>query len=117
MLDPSGRREVLETIQMLNREYGITVLNITHYMNEAALAQRVLVINDGSLLLDGTPDEIFAQRALLESVGLEVPQCAELIYALRKEGVELEGDKISTPEDCAELILRAYAQKHEGRNG
>ena len=117
MLDPSGRREVLDTIEMLNREYGITVLNITHYMNEAALAQRVLVINDGSLLLDGTPDEIFAQQELLESVGLEVPQCAELIYALRKEGIKLEGDKISTPEDCAELILRAYAQKQEGRNG
>lgn len=111
MLDPSGRRDVLETIKMLNQEYGITVLNITHYMNEAALADRVLVINDGTLLLDGTPDEIFAQQKLLEEVGLEVPQCAELIYALRRAGVRLEGDALSTPEGCAEMILRAYREK------
>jgi energy-coupling factor transport system ATP-binding protein len=111
MLDPSGRRDVLETIKMLNQEYGITVLNITHYMNEAALADRVLVINDGTLLLDGTPDEIFAQQALLERVGLEVPQCAELIYALRKEGIALSGETLSTPEGCAEMILRAYQSK------
>ena len=111
MLDPSGRRDVLETIKMLNQEFGITVLNITHYMDEAALADRVLVINDGTLLLDGTPDEIFAQQALLEKVGLEVPQCAELIYALRKAGVSLDGEALSTPEGCAKMILRAYQRK------
>ena len=111
MLDPSGRREVLDAIRMLNRDFGITVLNITHYMNEAALADRVLVINDGTLLLDGTPDEIFAQQALLEKVGLEVPQCAELIYALQKAGVKVEGEALSTPEGCAEMILRAYRNK------
>ena len=102
---------MLETIKMLNQEFGITVLNITHYMNEAALADRVLVINDGTLLLDGTPDEIFAQQKLLEAVGLEVPQCAELIYALKKAGVSLEGSSFSTPEGCAEMILRAYGKK------
>ena len=111
MLDPSGRRDVLDAIKMLNQEYGITVLNITHYMNEAALADRVLVINDGRLLLDGTPDEIFAQQALLEEVGLEVPQCAELIYALKKAGIHLEGKNLSTPEGCAEMILGAYQNK------
>ena len=111
MLDPSGRKDVLNTIKMLNQEFGITVLNITHYMNEAALADRVLVINDGTLLLDGTPDEIFAQQTLLEEVGLEVPQCTELIYALRKAGVAVDGDTLSTPEGCAEMILRAYEQK------
>ena len=111
MLDPSGRREVLDSIRMLNRDFGITVLNITHYMNEAALADRVLVINDGMLLLDGTPDEIFAQQALLEKVGLEVPQCAELIYALQKAGVKVEGEALSTPEGCAEMILHAYRNK------
>ena len=117
MLDPSGRKDVLDTIKMLNREFGITVLNITHYMNEAAMADRVLVINDGTLLLDGTPDEIFARQALLEEVGLEVPQCAELIYALRKVGVAVDGDTLSTPEGCAEMILRAYEQKGETSHG
>ncbi|MBQ8431941.1 MAG: energy-coupling factor transporter ATPase [Clostridia bacterium] len=114
MLDPNGRKEVLDTIRMLNRDYGITVLNITHYMNEAALADRVLVINDGLLLLDGTPDEIFAQRDLLERVGLEVPQCADLIYRLRSLGVSLEGSAISTPEGCAAMIEAAYKKQQEG---
>lgn len=107
MLDPIGRREVLDTIAMLNREFGITVLNITHYMNEAAMAQRVIVINDGELLLDGTPDEVFAKRELLQSVGLEVPQCTALIHELRARGIALEGDRISTPEGCADLLARA----------
>ena len=115
MLDPSGRRDVLDAIKMLNKEFGITVLNITHYMNEAALANRVLVINDGTLLLDGTPDEIFARQELLKEVGLEVPQCAELIYALRKEGIDIDGTSLSTPEGCAEMILRAY--ERSGRGG
>ena len=117
MLDPSGRKDVLNTIKMLNQEFGITVLNITHYMNEAALADRVLVINDGTLLLDGTPDEIFAKQKLLEEVGLEVPQCTELIYALRKAGVAVDGDTLSTPEGCAEMILRAYEQKGGASHG
>jgi energy-coupling factor transport system ATP-binding protein len=107
MLDPMGRREVLDTIAMLNREFGITVLNITHYMNEAAMADRVIVINDGKLLLDGTPDEVFAERELLQSVGLEVPQCAALIHELRARGITVEGDSISTPEECAALLARA----------
>ena len=107
MLDPMGRREVLDTIAMLNRDFGITVLNITHYMNEAAMANRVIVINDGKLLLDGTPDEVFAERELLQSVGLEVPQCTALIHELRARGIAIEGDTISTPEGCAELLKRA----------
>ena len=114
MLDPSGRRDVLDAIKMLNKEFGITVLNITHYMNEAALANRVLVINDGNLLLDGSPDEIFAQQDLLKDVGLEVPQCAELIYALKKEGIDIDGTALSTPEGCAEMILRAYERSGKG---
>lgn len=111
MLDPSGRREVLDTIRMLNRENGITVLNITHYMNEAAMADRVIVINDGRLLMDGTPDEIFARRDELQAVGLEVPQCAALIHGLRQAGIELEGEGISTPEGCAEILCRAYEKR------
>ena len=110
MLDPGGRGEVLETIRMLNREHGITILNITHYMNEAAQADRVIVINDGKLLMDGTPDEVFSQREILQNVGLEVPQCAALIHLLRAEGIELKGEHISSPEACADMIAEALAK-------
>ena len=107
MLDPGGRREVLDTIRMLNREQGITVLNITHYMDEAALADRVIVINDGELLMDGTPDEIFARRDELLQVGLEVPQCAELVCRLRESGLTINGEAISTVEGCEEMLFAA----------
>ena len=116
MLDPSGRQEVLETIEMLNREYGITILNITHYMNEAALADRIIVINDGKLLLDGTPDEVFAQRGILQRVGLEVPQCTELIHRLRLAGISVDGASISSPEACADLIVKAF-ESQSGKGG
>ena len=116
MLDPSGRREVLETIKMLNQDHGITILNITHYMDEAALADRVIVIHDGQLMLDGTPDEVFAQRALLRRLGLEVPQCTELIYRLKECGIPVEGDQIASPENCANMIAKAF-QKYAGRGG
>lgn len=111
MLDPGGRREVLDTIRKLNREYGMTVLNITHYMNEAAEADRIIVINDGALLLDGTPDEVFAQRDTLTKVGLEVPQCAELIHALRAQGIKIEGNTLSSPEACADLLQKAFTTR------
>ena len=108
MLDPGGRREVLDTIRKLNCEYGMTVLNITHYMNEAAEADRIIVINDGALLMDGTPDQIFAQRDILNEVGLEVPQCAELIHNLRAAGINILGDTISSPEVCADILQKAF---------
>ena len=108
MLDPAGRREVLETIRKLNREQGITIINITHHMNEAALADRVVVINDGLLLMDGTPDEVFARRAELRAAGLEVPQCAELIHRLREAGIPMQGTRISRMEDCADMICEAF---------
>ncbi len=111
MLDPGGRREVLDTIRKLNREYGMTVLNITHYMNEAAEADRIIVINDGELLMDGTPDEVFAQRDILNRVGLEVPQCAELIHALRAAGIQIDGDSLSSPEACADLLQKAFTTR------
>ena len=108
MLDPGGRREVLDTIRKLNCEYGMTVLNITHYMNEAAEADRIIVINDGALLMDGTPDQIFAQRDTLNEVGLEVPQCAELIHNLRAAGINILGDTISSPEVCVDILQKAF---------
>lgn len=110
MLDPGGRREVLDTIRKLNREHGMTVLNITHYMNEAAEADRIIVINDGKLLMDGTPDEIFAQRDVLHNVGLEVPQCAELIHALRAAGIQIDGETLSSPTACADLLQKALTK-------
>ena len=110
MLDPLGRREVLDTIQKLNREEGITILNITHYMNEAAMADRVVVMNDGAVLMDGTPDEVFARREELKRVGLEVPQCSEAVYRLRACGLPINGNEISNAEDCAKLILKAFGK-------
>lgn len=111
MLDPSGRREVLDTMRMLNRDYGITVINITHYMNEAAEADRILVINDGTLLLDDTPDCVFSHRDLLNRIGLEVPQCAELIHRLRKDGICIPGERLSDLRGCAEMLARAYQNR------
>ncbi len=108
MLDPGGRKEVLDTLRMLNRELGITILNITHYMNEAAEADRVIVINDGLLLLDGTPDEVFAQREILYDAGLAVPQCTELLQQLRALGISIPGNTVSDAESCVKLITEAY---------
>ena len=106
MLDPMGRRDVVETIEKLNREEGKTVISITHYMDEAVRADRVIVINDGKVILDGAPSKIFAQSQILRSVGLDLPQCADLLIRLRQRGFKLEGE-INTPEQCAETILKA----------
>ena len=105
MLDPVGRREVMDTVDRLRAEKGITVLNITHHMNEAVRADRVIVINDGKIYMDGTPDRVFARAKELEAVGLEVPQCTALIDALREKGITLEGVS-TTPEACAELLAK-----------
>ena len=107
MLDPRGRDEVIRVMEQLNREEGITVINITHYMDEAARADRVVVINDGEIMLDGTPREIFAKTDLLHSVGLEAPQGCELISMLRKEGIELPGNPL-TEEECTDAIVKLF---------
>lgn len=107
MLDPRGRREVLDVVERLRRERGITLIHITHYMDEAARADRVLVIDDGELLLDGTPREVFAEGDRLASVGLETPQGTALLHALRREGFDLPADGISADE-CADAILRLW---------
>ncbi len=88
MLDPKGRREVMKTIKRLNREQGITVILITHYMDEAAQADRVVVMDDGSVLMDDVPRKIFARADELRAVGLDVPQVTELCGFLLKEGVD-----------------------------
>jgi energy-coupling factor transport system ATP-binding protein len=103
MLDPRGRRDVLDVVEKLNRERGITLLHITHYMDEAARADRVLIIDDGRLILDGTPREVFSQVALLERVGLEVPQATRLLYELKAEGLALP-DGCVHAKACAEAI-------------
>lgn len=110
MLDPVGRKDVLRTIEKLNREKGITVLTITHYMNEAAKADRVIVLDDGRILMEGTPAEVFAQPQLLRRAGLDVPQCSALVESLREAGFELSGDCYS-PELCADVICRYIEEK------
>ena len=104
MLDPRGRREVTDTMEKLNREEGITVLHITHYMEEAARAGRVIVVNDGSVLLDGTPREVFSRVEELRSVGLDVPQGTELLYELKEAGWTLP-DGLTSVDACTEAIL------------
>ncbi len=110
MLDPIGRREVIETVEMLNRDKGITVVSITHYMDEAARADRVIVLDDGKILLDGTPAEVFSHKEKLRAAGLELPQCTALCYELMAKGLELEGS-FNTPEQCAEALIRAYRRR------
>ncbi len=105
MLDPQGRQEVLDTVCRLNREQGMTVVLITHYMEEAALADRVVVMDEGLVVLDGTPREVFAQGDRLQALGLDVPQPTALCAALREQGVPIP-EGILTPEECAEALLK-----------
>ena len=106
MLDPSGREEVISTLLKLNREREMTVVLITHYMDEAVLADRVVVMDSGKVLTQGTPEEVFAQVELLKKHRLDVPQSAELIYRLRGCGLQI--DKIPlTQDDCVALLEEA----------
>lgn len=104
MLDPAGRDEVMRTISSLNRDHGITVLHITHNMSEAIEADRVIVINDGEIYMDGIPTEVFSQVEKLKSVGLDVPQVTDLIWRLKRLGCPVSGDALS-PEAAAEALL------------
>ena len=106
MLDPVGRREVLTTIHRLNREKGITVVLITHHMNEAEAADRVLVMDDGRLAMDGTPQEIFTQVGRLRSMGLTVPDTVDLLDRLRRDGLDVPLTAL-TVEQCADAIAAA----------
>ena len=110
MLDPHGREEVISTIERLNREMGITVVLITHHMTDAIRAQRVIVMDAGRILADGTPKEVFPQVELLESVGLTVPATTKVLYALNQAGFDLPLDALST-EECAQVLLAAIGAK------
>ena len=106
MLDPRGRREVMETILRLNREKGITVVLITHHMDEAAQAQRVVVMSGGTIAADGTPQEVFSQVELLHSIRLASPEPVELCWELNKNGFQLPIDELDA-ERCAQLLYNA----------
>ena len=110
MLDPRGRREVMETIQKLNREYGITVVLITHYMDEAAQCDRVIVMDSGKVILDDTPKKVFSHVRELKTVGLDVPQTSELIYEFLKEGYNLPND-VLTEDECIKAITTLFRRK------
>jgi len=103
MLDPGARQEIVETIHRLNREWGITVVLITHHMSEAAQADRVVALSEGKILADGTPREVFRQVELLRSARLAVPESTQLIYELRAEGIDIPEDALSVDE-CAQAL-------------
>ena len=104
MLDPSGRKEVLKTVKRLNKEQGITVVLITHYMDEAAEADRVIVIDNGEIVTDGTPKEVFSEVDKIKSLGLDVPQVTELAHELSALGVEIPRDTLTVDEAFDALI-------------
>ena len=106
MLDPRGRHEVIETMEKLNREEGITILHITHYMEEAARANRVIVINDGAILFDASATEVFSRVRELRAVGLDVPQGTELLYELAIAGIPMPSG-VTDHVACAEAVLHA----------
>ena len=106
MLDPKGRREVIDTVRKLNEDKGITVVLITHHMDEAAKAHRVVVLHKGAIAADGTPKEVFSQVELLHSIGLAAPETVELCHELNKEGFDLSLNALSA-EECAQLIFDA----------
>ena len=114
MLDPRGRREVIDTIGRLNREKGITVVLITHHMDEAAKADRVVVLNKGKVAADGTPQQVFAQVELLHSLGLASPETVELCWELNKLGFDLPLDKLE-PEECAQTLYEQLQGLTAGR--
>lgn len=103
MLDPNGRREVISTIKRLNKELGITVILVTHYMDEAVQADRVVVMDDGKIIIDGSPRAVFSQANKLLQVGLDVPQATQLANALAQNGIKIATDLLNEDE-CVEAI-------------
>lgn len=116
MLDPHGRKEVMATIKRMNREQGVTIVLITHYMDEAAQAERVVVMDKGRVVLDNTPPKVFSQVELLKGIGLDVPQVTELAWELRRAGCDIPED-IITEDECVEALAKLFggkAQQHIG---
>lgn len=111
MLDPKGRREVIETVLRLNKEEKITIVLITHFMNEAVLSDRVIVIEKGNIILDGKPHEVFSNVPLLKSVGLDVPQAADLIYRLKEDGITLPCN-VLTAQECVNALSKLLEESH-----
>lgn len=105
MLDPVGRSEVMQTIKTLNKDKGITVVLITHYMDEAAQADKVIIIDDKKIMLDGTPKEVFREVEKVKELGLDVPQVTELAYELRNFGIDIRSD-ILTVDECFDEIVK-----------
>ena len=119
MLDPAGRREVIDTVRRLNRERGITVVLITHHMAEAESADRVIVMNDGQVAMDGAPHDVFAQVDRLHELGLAAPDTVELLHLLREAGMDVPLTGL-TVDECADTICRAFGgaegKKHWNRS-
>ena len=107
MLDPIGRSEVLATVERLNKQEGITVVLITHHMNEAENADRVIVMNNGHIVMDDTPRTVFSHRELLEEIGLSVPDTVMLLDELKREGMDVPIDAI-TVDECADAIMKNF---------
>jgi energy-coupling factor transport system ATP-binding protein len=103
MLDPIGRKQVMHTMKKLNTEYGITIVHITHYMQEAILADRIIVMEKGEVVLEGTPKEVFQEVEILKNVGLDVPDTIYLIYLLNKEGFQFKRDALTIEEVANEI--------------
>lgn len=110
MLDPKGRAEVMDMIVRLNKELGITVIHITHNMDEAALADRVIVMNSGTPVLDGIPDKVFSNVETMQQIGLDVVQGTELLYELNQSGVDIRYDETNADE-CAQIIRACYEKR------
>lgn len=108
MLDPKGRREVLRTVMDLNREFGTTVALITHFMDEAVHADRVIVVDHGDVVMTGTPREIFSQVEKMKELGLDVPQVTELCYRLKKNGIAV-AENVITEEECTTVLEQLLA--------
>ena len=98
MLDPSGRKDVMDSIIDLNKNYGITIVLITHYMYEAAMGDRIVVVDDGKIIMEGVPKKVFSQVETMKKIGLDVPQVTELSYELRKEGIDIDSEILNIDE-------------------